>query len=370
MEDHFERLPENCLAIIFHKVKEDTPQEYRSIIRPVCKRFLEHVRAHATKLTLDDPHACSGVLERGFPFRARYRGLESLDIDTRCFGFASTVGLGGVSWKQIRIVQEAELADEGLQGGCFLLAGSRQSLRQLEFEVGSKTCDHGVAEAAWKEIEEYLGLLGEGPLELSVRNLLMFFHEELAGARAVHTLKLDMACELFSVAIPHSFPNLKRLIIIDRDDDDEKGGEESWAAVLGEGNNGPWPEMGRLEELSYTAEHHQWAADGELAEQTFQCVATQAPNLVRAQFLGMLHEEVVGGVLGKIVASLCSLEELEELTMEIVGGENLVDSNFHELVPLFRKRSLKKLVVCGLSETQARLLKVEKKQGLRFERVV
>lgn len=373
MDNHFERLPENCLDLVLRKVRSDRPGDYRKMIRPVCKRFLAYVRANATKLTLDNPQACSSMLDGGFCFKAEYRGLNILEIDTRCFELARAVGLGAHSWKQLQINQVDEWAEDELEEGLFLLDQSKQSLRQLGFEVGLKSCDCGVSTAAWKEIGGYLRLLEEGSLELCVKNLSLCADEDIAGASVVRTLKLDVVGDLFALAAPYVFPNLEKLLIVDRDAPGGKDGDEAWGQILGKHTEegalfgDPWPAMANLEELTYVAEHHEWAESETLAVETVQCIASQAPNLITAQLLGMLHATVARSALEDAVAYLCSLERLEVLTVEVVNGDKLGGSELSGLLPLLWKTSLKKLAVSGLSDGQAQLLKVEAKHGLRFE---
>ena len=368
MSDYFELLPEECLAIILNKVKSDTPGTYQRMIRPVCKRFLNYVRRNATKLTMLD----TGALEVGFMFWTEYNGLKELEIDTRLFGFAEEVGLGKVSWEQLYISQFDEW-DMELDDGLFLLDESKDSLRRIGFRVGLRTCDCGVADATWEQIERYLGLLKHNRLELFVGNLPMHPVRAMAGSELVRVLELDMVCEYASVAIPYVFPNLEELYIIDRDGPGDKDGEEAFLDVLGELTEAdgeqfgdPWPEMGRLKQLTYVAQHHQWKQSDILAEDTFQCIARQAPNLVSANLRGMIHVDVAGRSLTRVVGSLCGLSKLEDLGLEIVGGEQLGTSELQIFVPLVQKRSLRTLVISGLREDQAELLRVGARNGLEF----
>lgn len=375
MENHFERLPDECLGLILSKVKTGTPGDYRTMVRPVCKRFLKHVRASATHLSLVDPEACPELQGVALSVCALYGGLKSLSIDTSCFGLAKAVGLSTIRWEQLYVTQVNEWLDE-LGDGLFLLNESKLSLRQLGFEVGSKTCDSGTAVSSWTQIEDYLALLERGPLELYVRNLPMFSHEEIAGAAVVESLKLDMVCELFSLAIPYVFPSLEKLYILDRSGPGEKDGEEALGAILGEVTEDgdtfgdPWPEMLRLKELTYVAEHHQWAESETLAAEIFLCIALQAPNLASAQLLGMLHANVASRTLDSTIGSLCSLEKLEVLTLEIVGGDRLGSAQLECLVPLVQKNSLRKLIVRGLCKKQEERLRAAAKKDLYFKTVI
>lgn len=368
MENHFERLPESCLGMILNRVYWGSPEDHYRSIRPVCRSFLEHVRATASQLTLVDPHACSDMLAGGFSFLAHYVRLKSLQIDTRCLKLAETVGLGAICWERVSITQADEREEDGIGRGVFLLDGSKQSLRQLAFAVGSDTCNVGVAEWAWHHFESYLQKLEPGPrFRLVVRNVPLVL-SELDGGDMVRLLELDLTCERFTVATPHVFKNLESLTIYDKDAPGEKEEPEGfWAEILEEFGSPPWPKMENLKDLNILASHHQWSEDSTLAEETFRCIASQAPNLESVILLGMVFAEVVGPVLESLVGSLCSLKKLECLILYLEGGDHLDNSELSKLVPLVRKTSLKKLVINGLSASQAELVKKAARKGLRFE---
>ena len=110
-----------------------------------------------------------------------------------------------------------------------------------------------------------------------------------------------------------------------------------------------------------------WAEDEDLAADTVRCIVKQAPNLVSAQLLRMVHAKVAGSALGSIVDDLCRLEDLEILSLEIVGAEQLGLSELRALVPLVRKLSMKTFSIGGLDETQAGRLKADGHPSLCFE---
>ena len=241
MANHFERLPEQCVETILKKVRSEAPNDLRHSIRPVCKSFLKMGRTIATKLTLVDLHAFSRTPDAGFSLIDEYSGLKELIVDTRCCELAKTVGLERVSWERIRIIQMDPWADDDLQEGSFLLSNSKRTLRVLEFEVGTSTCDDGVSHALWGGIQAFLSMLDESvPLELSVKNLSFLCRDKLEGASVVRSLTLDMACDMFSIAAPYVFPNLERLLIIDTDAPGSRRARKS-----GERPQGSWASPGR-----------------------------------------------------------------------------------------------------------------------------
>ncbi|GAQ79506.1 hypothetical protein KFL_000320040 [Klebsormidium nitens] len=373
MADQFARMPLDLVNVILDKFKNKSPKDYRRHAKWVCSSFLQHFRANAKSLCLVDPERCLSKQNGSFSFCDEYKSLEVLKIHTSLLNVVKSAGLCRVVWKELMIVHDDIWQDEIALADALLLVGKNgQSLRALGFEVGATSCGSDAAPDLWKGIELFLAELGEGPVNLFVKNSVpMFSMESIRGGESVRYLKLDMVCEAYSIVQPFVFPNLTELVIVDRDSPDQMIGEEGLYQVLqettveGETFGEPWPIMGNLERLSVFGHNHSYRSDADLFIDTFRSIACQAPYLKYASLSGMIHVGTVeDSGLDEIVECLCSLKELKVLDLGLEGGGDIGGVELATLAPLLEKESLSTLILSGLNGDQAEFLRAIKRDDL------